>query len=137
MLSELVYLSFRSATCTDEDVEKILEQARRFNGKQDITGVLVYSKDKFLQVLEGEQEKILSLYEKIKLDKRHDRALMVANRPIMERHFPSWQMAQKAINTDDFSFLSEMTDEEQTQFKALLNGENQNNATRMIARLFV
>ena len=43
----------------------------------------------------------------------------------------------EAINTDDFSFLSEMTEEEQAQFKALLNGENQNNAAKMIARLFV
>ena len=77
------------------------------------------------------------LCEKIKLDERHGRALMVANHPITDRHFPSWQMAEKAINTDDFSFLSEMTEEEQAQFKALLNGENQNNAAKMIARLFV
>jgi len=136
MLSELVYLSFRSAACTDDDVQKILEEARQFNGKQDITGVLIYSQEKFLQVLEGEQDKIIALYEKIKLDDRHDRALMVSNRPITERHFPSWQMAEKAINTDDYAFLSFMNEEEQAQFKALLKGEEQNNATKMIARLF-
>lgn len=86
--------------------------------------------------MEGDQDKILALYNKIKEDERHDRALMVSNRPITERHFPSWQMAEKAINTDDYSFLSAMNDQEQVQFKALLNGENQNNATKMIARLF-
>lgn len=57
MLSELVYLSFRSATCTDDDVKKILEEARRSNGKEGITGVLVYSKDKFCKYWKANKQR--------------------------------------------------------------------------------
>jgi len=55
MLSQIIYVSVRNANCSDEEIQKILESSNRNNGKLDITGVLLYSRNKFLQVLEGEK----------------------------------------------------------------------------------
>lgn len=135
MLSELLYISFRQTSCTNEEVKTILEQSVKNNGKQNITGVLLYSKDKFLQVLEGENEHILALYDKIKTDPRHNRVLMLSLKPLKERFFPSWQMAGKEMDSG-YSFLSSLSDNEQQEFKQLLEGESNNNAVKMISKLF-
>lgn len=135
MLSELLYISFRQPLCTDEDVKTILEQSVKNNGKQNITGVLLYSKKKFLQVLEGENEHILALYDKIKTDQRHSKVLMLSLKPLKERFFPSWQMAGKEMDSG-YDFLSALPDNEKETFKQLLEGETTNNAVRMISKLF-
>lgn len=136
MLSELVYLSFRNPKCDDQEVDKILKSSVANNGKQDITGVLLYSKTKFLQVLEGEKEHIMALYDKIKTDKRHRSPVMLSIKPIMQRYFPSWQMAGKEIDTEEYHFLTDLTSVEKEEFKALLDGQNNNNASKLIARIF-
>ena len=43
-----------------------MESSIRNNGKIDISGVLLYSDQKFLQVLEGEHKQIIELYDTIK-----------------------------------------------------------------------
>lgn len=135
MLSELLYISFRQPSCTDEDVKSILEQSVKNNGKQNITGVLLYSESKFLQVLEGENEQILALYDNIKTDPRHKKVLMLSLKPLKERFFPSWQMAGKEMDSG-YEFLSNLQGEEKQEFQQLLEGETSNNAVKMIAKLF-
>jgi hypothetical protein len=78
MLSQIIYVSVRNANCSDEEIQKILESSNRNNGKLDITSVLLYSRNKFLQVLEGEKDLILELYNKIKLDERHKNVIMIS-----------------------------------------------------------
>ena len=135
MLSELLYVSFRNSSCTNSEVEKILSESIKNNGKQNITGVLLYSKDRFLQVLEGEKEQITGLYDKIKTDSRHSQAMMLSVKPIQERFFPSWQMAGKEMDSA-YEFLSPLGEEEKKEFLQLLEGENNNNAVKMISKLF-
>lgn len=137
MLSQLIYVSVRTAKCTDVEIDKILEASNRKNGDKDITGVLLYSKTKFLQVLEGEKKEILDLYDKIKEDDRHKNVILISLKPISTRYFPSWQMGSKQIDTEQYEFLTNMTAAEQAKFKALLNGEQQNEAIKIINKLFV
>ncbi|EAY27047.1 BLUF domain-containing protein [Microscilla marina] len=135
MLSELLYISFRNSSCTSEEVEKILKQSIQNNGKKNITGVLLYSKVQFLQVLEGDNEQIVTLYDKIKTDSRHDKALMLSLKPIKERFFPSWQMAGKEMDSG-YQFLSTLQEEEKKEFQQILEGETNSNAVKIISRLF-
>ncbi len=125
MLSQLVYISVRSTECTDQEIEKILESSIHNNGKIDITGVLLYSDQKFLQVLEGEYKQIIELYDKIKEDKRHKNVVMLSLGGIKERNFPSWQMGSKKISLDDVDFNTSMTNEDKQEFKAILNGKKE------------
>ena len=50
MLSQLVYISVRNAECTSQEIQKILDSSIRNNGKIDVTGVMIYSDQKLLQV---------------------------------------------------------------------------------------
>ncbi|MGK7394640.1 MAG: BLUF domain-containing protein [Candidatus Cyclobacteriaceae bacterium M3_2C_046] len=136
MLSQLIYVSVRKNNCTDQEIENILASSNKNNGKKDITGVLLFSDTKFLQVLEGEKSDILALYDHIKLDERHKNVMMISLKPITQRYFPSWQMGSKAIDTQSFSFLTEMSSQEQTQFKSLLEGKEQQDAIKVIHKLF-
>lgn len=136
MLSQLVYLSIRDTSCSNEEVSQILEASVANNGKRDITGVLVYSQTKFLQVLEGNQHHIMTLFDQIKKDQRHSNALLLSAKQIDTRYFPSWQMVGKAIDTETYDFLTAMEEDEKKEFRALIHGESKNNAARMIAKLF-
>jgi len=135
MLSQVIYVSVRKASCTDEEIQKILEASNRKNGERDISGVLLYSKSKFLQVLEGEKDEIMELYDKIKADERHTNVIMISLRPIKERYFPSWQMGSKKID-DSYDFLTDMDEQSKKEFKKILEGEQTNDAIRIINKLF-
>lgn len=135
MLSQIIYVSVRKSNCTDAEIQKILEASNRKNGKLNISGVLLYSKSKFLQVLEGEKDEIVALYDKIKDDERHTNIVMIALRPIKERSFPSWQMGSKQID-DSYEFLTDMDEKSKKEFKAILEGEQNNDAIRVINKLF-
>jgi hypothetical protein len=125
MLSQLVYVSLRTPSCTEEEIQKILASCKKNNKEEDVTGVLLYSDTHFLQYLEGDYRNISSLYDKIKLDKRHKSALMVSSAPISKRSFPSWQMGAKKFDKQDVVFQSEMSTSEQDAFHALLSGQSE------------
>jgi Sensors of blue-light using FAD len=58
MLSQLVYVSNRKANCTEAEIEKILASCKKNNPPLNITGVLLYSDIKFIQLVEGEYKVI-------------------------------------------------------------------------------
>ena len=123
MLSHLLYVSKRSQTCTDSEIEKILQACKRNNASIDITGVLLYSDTNFVQYLEGDYKQIVGLYDRIKSDPRHRNAVLIANSPITERIFPSWQMGAKKIN-DKVQYLTEIDEEDKKEFTNILEGKS-------------
>ncbi len=94
MLSQLTYVSYRNTICTDEEIEKIVSSCKKNNPLLDVTGVLLYSDSKFIQMVEGNSKTIIDLYDKIKLDNRHSKAMMISYGLIKERAFPSgtWEI---------------------------------------------
>lgn len=63
-----------------------------------ITGALLVADDVFVQVLEGEEDAVRSLYCRIELDPRHE-AVTVLQSGMTERVFPCWSMA--TVSDDD------------------------------------
>lgn len=127
MLSHLIYVSKRAAICTEAEIEKILASCLKNNKSADVTGVLLYSKTHFLQYLEGEYNEISTLYDKIKLDQRHQSAMMISSAPISSRSFPSWQMGAKKFDSDQIEFQTDLNGEEKKVFDSILSGQEQNN----------
>ncbi len=125
MLAHLVYVSSRKASCSGEEIEKILASCQKNNASLHITGVLLYSKTKFIQYLEGDAKEILGLYEKIKSDKRHEKALIISYGPIQHKQFPSWQMAAKEIAPTQVQFRTDISSEDKQVFTQLLTGNQQ------------
>lgn len=125
MLSQLVYVSVRKSSCTEEEIQKILASCKKNNAGLDITGVLLYSDTNFVQYLEGEYKQIIGLYDKIKTDDRHKNFVLITSSPILERSFPSWQMGSKKFNNTDINYQTDMDDSEQQLFKSILSGQGQ------------
>lgn len=136
MLAQVIYLSDRAPKCSDEEITKILETSRINNGQKNITGVLLYSKTKFIQVLEGDKNDILALYDEIKKDERHRNVAMISLSPIKERFFPSWQMGEKKFDTESVEFISKINAEDRNEFKEILDGKKQTNVFNIIKKLF-
>ena len=92
MLS-LIYVSTSVKLLSDEELLGILKVSRENNSSKDITGLLLYKGGNFMQVLEGPDEVVTGLYEKIKLDARHKDVAIISKEQISARQFSSWEMA--------------------------------------------
>lgn len=75
-----------------EDLEALRLQSAQNNAKQQITGVLFYSAGHFVQLLEGDMEKIHTLFEKISKDPRHQNVKLLVLHSAEDRIFSKWDM---------------------------------------------
>ena len=79
------------------DVGRILMQSRKNNPRQQIGGVLYFSNNYFFQCLEGSQEAVNQLYNKIAEDPRHTNVQSLSVKRISERYFTNWSMKYVAV----------------------------------------
>jgi hypothetical protein len=98
-LHELIYISDAAFEMQDSDLQELLEQSRRKNARLEITGILVYHRRKFMQLLEGDKAEVLALFDTICADSRHRNVINVWDHPIPERNFAEWSMAFAALDT--------------------------------------
>lgn len=97
MSESLVRLIYLSRAVRDEhgrppDLGSILAASRRNNPRLGVTGVLMVSRGEFGQVLEGPEDGVEALYERIEHDPRHRDFEVFDLHPITERAFPDWSM---------------------------------------------
>ncbi|MCH1498944.1 MAG: BLUF domain-containing protein, partial [Akkermansiaceae bacterium] len=67
----LTYLSKPTKPFTDADFDDIESKSVKANNERDVTGLLVVNEDRILQILEGREEAVRELYNKIEADSRH------------------------------------------------------------------
>lgn len=82
------------------EVQEILECAKRNNPRMHITGALLYSGGYFCQLIEGPRGKLEDLFETILRDDRHEAIEMLFFDPAPERLFGVWAMAFAGIEDD-------------------------------------
>ena len=92
MLVRCVYASRAAAALSPAMVEDILERSRVNNPAHGITGILCYSGDVFIQVLEGGRDEVCDLYTAIIRDGRHSQVRLLSFEEIRERRFCNWTM---------------------------------------------
>ena len=132
MLHQLLYVSVETRPHTQEDILALLKKSREKNTLLGITGILLYYKRHFFQVLEGEKDAIFKLFQTIRKDQRHASVILVYDQPAAERSFKDWTMAFIDLNQIDKSqlegfsdflekgFTSEITEEHLTLAQKLL-----------------
>ena len=86
------------------DIGRILMQSRKNNPRQNIGGVLYFRNNYFLQCLEGEEQAVKDVYNKLSLDPRHSRVRIVSVKRVDRRHFSDWSMKYVA-NEENISRL--------------------------------
>lgn len=99
-LHELVYVSDANHDFTPAELAALLERARARNGELGVSGMLVYHRRQFIQLLEGEHDRVMALYERIRSDPRHAAARIVWQGEVDALSFAGWSMAFHAPEED-------------------------------------
>lgn len=84
----------------EPNVARILMTSRRNNAKQQIVGGLYYGDGHFFQYLEGEEQAVNALYERIARDDRHRSVATLVQEPLAERTFSNWSMKYVPLSSD-------------------------------------
>jgi hypothetical protein len=99
-LKSLTYTSRASFDLEAADLTAIHAKARELNALDGITGLLVFNGTHFLQIIEGSDEAIHDLLERLRLDRRHSAVEVRDERDIDARAFPDWSMELVRVDTD-------------------------------------
>lgn len=94
----LVYVSSASKKMSEEELTLLLEKARQNNERLGITGLMIYIDGNIIQMLEGEEEKVRAVYNRILSDPRHHGVLKLLDRPLDKRNFENWSMQFKSMS---------------------------------------
>ena len=97
-LISLMYASRSTEYFHEHEIPDLLQQARIANARQEITGMLLYIRGSFLQVLEGQPEMVDVVFSKIAWDKRHAQSRLISRETILERAFEGWTMMHKTLD---------------------------------------
>jgi hypothetical protein len=92
MIVRCLYASRAAAPLKHAVIDAILEQSRTQNPPRGITGILCYSGDVFIQVLEGGRDEVCELFNAIVRDPRHTHVRLLAYDEVRERKFSNWTM---------------------------------------------
>jgi hypothetical protein len=76
----LIYRSVAEESFSNAEVYQMLSAARDFNAEHDITGCLLFHNRRFLQLLEGEKDKVHRLFSLIESDTRHKNIEITSDR---------------------------------------------------------
>lgn len=97
---QIVYYSEATRNFSEQELIDLLLIANVNNKKSNITGCLIYANGKFIQMLEGEQDLVRALFEKIKSDKRHKNIIVAIEMSVSSKLFPEWGMGFKYTEKD-------------------------------------
>ena len=101
MLHFLVYVSSATTAFSRAELDDILEISRRNNASLDVSGMLLYKDGNLMQVLEGEESTVRSLYSRIAQDPRHRGLMVLLEGPREEREYAGWTMAFRDLESPE------------------------------------
>ena len=90
-MRQLLYVS-NACDIAPGDLDNILTTSRRHNALMGVTGLLLFIDGGFLQMLEGEEISVRTLYTRIAADRRHFDPRLMLDREVAVRAFPEWSM---------------------------------------------
>lgn len=96
----LAYVSTAHPAVTSSDLQDILEAAIRNNSAANVTGTLLFNGMNFLQVLEGEQDAVQKIYDRICVDARHNHIVTIFEEKNASRTFAESSMSLQAVKSE-------------------------------------
>ena len=104
VIFQLIYTCALARQLNCSELKAIAQTSRARNLKLGITGILLCKDGSVLQVLEGDKDAVMELYEKITSDARITNPLILIKRMATEREFPKWSMGFKNADETDSAF---------------------------------
>jgi hypothetical protein len=118
-MHRLLYISTARQPFAAAELDALLRVSRRNNAAVRVTGLLIASGRRFLQVLEGPEEPVHATYERIRRDPRHFATVVLSDQPVTDRLFGGWAMGfqpgaplkgETAVATDVAALVAPITD---------------------------
>ena len=109
MLS-IAYVSVATTPMTDDEIAELLTKSRLNNERHGITGALLYHRDRFIQIVEGDDATVLARYEIIAADPRHRSVHKMREGQIGARQFPQWTMGFRSLSDESLKQLDGFED---------------------------
>jgi hypothetical protein len=97
----ITYVSSAATLFTHSELTELLEKSRVNNAALDISGMLLYKDGNFMQVIEGEEDAVRRLYDKVARDPRHRGLITLLQGTLTERQFPGWSMGFRDLRAAD------------------------------------
>jgi hypothetical protein len=91
-LKTLAYTSRARLDLGDEELAAIHQTARHLNALDGISGILLFDGSRFLQIVEGAEDAVDNLVERLRMDPRHSAFEIRDERYVERRSFPDWSM---------------------------------------------
>lgn len=92
-MKRLSYISKFSRSLSKKEIDAIAKVSQTNNSRDGITGILLSCGGIFFQILEGDEDRIDHLYQKILGDERHNQILCLKSElDVPSRKFPEWSM---------------------------------------------
>tara|TARA_R100001369_G_scaffold21881_4_gene39787 strand:+ start:37350 stop:37754 length:405 start_codon:yes stop_codon:yes gene_type:complete len=107
----IVYVSTASKDLEKKEIENILNSSKKWNNENDVTGLLLFSGGNFFQIIEGEKNLILELFQNINSDKRHHNITQIFGKEIHKEAYDGY----------DSDFVSDEADYDPEKFQHYLN----------------
>ncbi len=106
---QLIYASSAAGLYSPEVYREIASKAAKFNATVGISGLLLMYNETIIQVLEGPQDAVLSLYAKIEIDPRHKSPIKLSGEFIKQREFSQWSMGyEETVDPNEPDFLFQL-----------------------------
>jgi hypothetical protein len=140
-LLRILYSSKTHDRLSETDLTKLLLQSRENNLRVNVNGILCYNHTDFIQVLEGPENTVINLYQKILNDDRHHECKLI-NISLSNKYiFKNWSMGYIDISHGDMRLLREELPEKLSndnaeifayQLKTYLNKSSQKSTEQII-----
>lgn len=98
---QMTYISTPSRSITTDDLMEILNTSRLNNVCLGVSGMLLFTGNFFIQILEGEEKVVEDLIAMIKKDPRHKDIRIIEKKQIFTREYADWTMGFKRVDKDD------------------------------------
>jgi len=113
---QISYVSRATSPMTAQDLLDLLRQCLANNPGNEVTGMLFYANETFLQALEGEVEDVEKLLAKIKSDPRNTDVKLLHRREIRRREYSDWSMGFRRVTPEILNAAGSVTGADLSEF---------------------
>ena len=102
-MKRIIYASQATFDFSPDELGSLLEKARAKNEQAGLSGMLLYSSQSFLQVLEGDEDALATAYARIKVDDRHTNLRLLMEEEVDAPLFPDWTMGFEHVEDEELA----------------------------------
>ena len=102
-MRRIIYCSQATHDFTPDELIELLRLARIQNERANLSGMLLYCSQSFLQVLEGDSDPLDATYARITADGRHTNLRRLLDTEVPGRLFGDWSMGFEHVDDEDLA----------------------------------